>query len=168
MTPKLATTFFVVGTLLAPAAAWAAGTSDTRAGTSSSATAPSSATSHDAARAGATASGTESVKESVEDAAITTKVKSAFATDSQVSAMNIHVDTDRGVVRLSGNAKNRAEADKAVRIARDTKGVVSVTNDITVGGAAADTPATSSNDASMSKNSSGKATATSQGSKAKY
>ncbi len=133
MTPKLVTTLFIAGTLLAPVAGYAAGTSDAKTGAATSA--PTAT--HDAAttpRSGA-ATGTESVKESMEDAAITTKVKGAFAKDSDVSALKIHVDTDRGVVRLSGNAKTRAEADKAMQIARDTKGVVSVTNDITVGAA---------------------------------
>lgn len=152
MTPKLATTLFIAGTLLAPLATYAAGTNDARTGAATSAPTAS----HDAAatsRSGA-ATGTESVKESMEDAAITTKVKGAFAKDSDVSALKIHVDTDRGVVRLSGNAKTRAEADKAVQIARDTKGVLSVTNDITVG--AADSAAMKSpgaDDSTMSKRS---------------
>src|ERR1019366_1890026 len=76
---------------------------------------------------------TESVKESVSDSVITTKIKAEYAKDKTVSAMNIKVDTDdKGVVTLSGNAKSKAEADQAVKIARDTKGVTSVTNDILV------------------------------------
>jgi osmotically-inducible protein OsmY len=47
--------------------------------------------------------------------------------------LNIKVDTDdKGVVTLSGKAKSKAEADQAVKIARDTKGVTSVKNDILV------------------------------------
>ena len=76
---------------------------------------------------------TEKVKESVSDAVITTKIKAEFAKDKQVSALNIKVDTDdKGVVTLSGNARSKAEADKAVKIARDTKGVSSVKNEIKV------------------------------------
>ncbi|MEO7729138.1 MAG: BON domain-containing protein [Burkholderiales bacterium] len=76
---------------------------------------------------------TQSVKENVGDAVITTKIKAEFAKDKMVSAMHIKVDTDdKGVVTLSGNAKSKAESDQAVRIARDTKGVTSVKNDITV------------------------------------
>ena len=75
----------------------------------------------------------ESVKENVGDAVITTKIKAEFAKDKQVSVRNIKVHTDdKGVVTLSGNAKSQAEADKAVRIARDTKGVNSVRNDIQI------------------------------------
>ena len=76
---------------------------------------------------------TEKIKENVGDAVITTKIKVEFAKDKQVSAMNIKVDTDdKGVVTLSGNAKSKAEVDKAVKIARDTKGVNSVKNEIKV------------------------------------
>jgi osmotically-inducible protein OsmY len=75
----------------------------------------------------------ESVKENIGDAVITTKIKAEYAKDKDVSAMNIKVDTDdKGVVTLRGNAKSKAEADKAVRIARDTKGVSSVKNEIAV------------------------------------
>jgi hyperosmotically inducible periplasmic protein len=74
---------------------------------------------------------TERVKENVGDAVITTKIKTEFAKDKDVSAMKIKVDTDdKGMVTLSGNAKSKMEADKAGRIARDTKGVTSVKNEI--------------------------------------
>jgi osmotically-inducible protein OsmY len=82
-----------------------------------------------------TESKTEKAKESIEDAAITTKIKADYAKDKAVSAMNIHVATDHGVVKLSGNAKSKDEADKAVSIAKGVKGVASVQNDIQVGAA---------------------------------
>ena len=64
---------------------------------------------------------------------ITARIKTEYAKDKDVSALNIKVDTDdKGVVTLSGTAKSKAEADKAVRIARDTKGVSSVKNEIKV------------------------------------
>ena len=76
---------------------------------------------------------TESAKENVSDSVITTKIKAEYAKDKEVSALNIRVDTDdKGVVTLSGNAKSKAEADKAVRIARATTGVSSVKNEIQV------------------------------------
>jgi osmotically-inducible protein OsmY len=53
--------------------------------------------------------------------------------DKEVSALKINVDTDnKGVVTLSGTVKTQAEADKAVSIARQTKGVASVTNNLKV------------------------------------
>jgi hyperosmotically inducible periplasmic protein len=75
---------------------------------------------------------TADAKEVVDDSVITTKIKTEFATDKQVSAMNIKVDTDKGVVTLSGNAKSKDEAEKAASIAKNTKGVVSVKNNIQV------------------------------------
>ena len=75
---------------------------------------------------------TESMKETMSDSAITTKIKADFAADKAVSATAIKVETDKGVVKLSGNAKSKDEADKAVSIAKGTKGVTSVKNDIQV------------------------------------
>jgi osmotically-inducible protein OsmY len=68
----------------------------------------------------------------VSDAMITTKIKAEFAKDKAVSAMKIHVDTDKGVVKLGGTAKSKAEAEKAETIAKNIAGVTSVQNDIKV------------------------------------
>ena len=46
--------------------------------------------------------------------------------------MKIHVDTEKGVVKLTGTAKSKEEADKAESIAKSVKGVVSVKNEIKV------------------------------------
>jgi len=76
---------------------------------------------------------TESVKENVGDAVITAKIKAEYAKDKEVSALKVKVDTDnKGVVTLSGSAGSRAEADKAVKIARGTKGVSLVKDEITL------------------------------------
>ena len=79
---------------------------------------------------------TQKAREVIDDATITTKIKAEFAKDKAVSALNIHVDTDKGVVRLSGNAKSKEEAEKAVAIAKSVNGVTSVKNDmqVTAGG----------------------------------
>ena len=75
----------------------------------------------------------DSVKTELSDSVITTKVKAEFAKDKAVSATHVKVDTDsNGVVTLSGTAKSKAEADKAVTIAKNTKGVTSVKNEIVV------------------------------------
>jgi len=72
------------------------------------------------------------VGEKIDDAVITTKIKAEMAKDKEVSATSIKVETEKGVVQLSGTAKSRTEADKAVVIARSVKGVASVKNDIVV------------------------------------
>jgi hyperosmotically inducible protein len=104
MNSRLATTL-VIAALIAPVAGYAADTKAVK----------------------------ESIKENVGDAVITTKIKAKYAKDKDVSALKIKVDTDdKGVVTLSGNARSKAEADKAVKIARNTKGVTSVKNEIKI------------------------------------
>jgi hyperosmotically inducible protein len=72
-------------------------------------------------------------KDYVKDSAITTKIKAKLAADSMASTIHISVDTDKdGVVWLSGDAKNQAEVDQAVSIAKATEGVKSVKNDIKI------------------------------------
>jgi hyperosmotically inducible protein len=68
----------------------------------------------------------------VSDSVITTKVKALYAKDKDVSFRTVEVKTVNGVVHLSGTAKSKQEADKAVSIARDCEGVKSVKNDIRV------------------------------------
>jgi osmotically-inducible protein OsmY len=68
----------------------------------------------------------------VEDTVITTKLKARFIEDKDVSFRTIEVKTVNGVVHLSGTAKSKQEADKAVSMARGIQGVKSVKNDIRV------------------------------------
>jgi osmotically-inducible protein OsmY len=90
--------------------------------------------------AGATLAGTgcsvmrhqESVGAYVDDASITTAVKAKFVEDKSVDAAAIKVETLNGTVQLSGFAKSPAEKERAAAIARNTKGVKSVKNDLTV------------------------------------
>lgn len=74
----------------------------------------------------------ETVGQYVDDTVLTTRVKSKFAADPQVSAMGINVETLKGEVQLSGFAKSAEEKAMAERLARDTSGVRSVRNDIVV------------------------------------
>lgn len=72
----------------------------------------------------------ESTGEYLDDSAITAKVKSAFVSDKEVSALAIQVMTYKGVVQLSGFASSQREIDRAVELARNVPGVKSVKNDI--------------------------------------
>jgi osmotically-inducible protein OsmY len=86
-----------------------------------------------AARAGdRTAAATEKAGDVASDAMITTKVKADFAADDQVKAMDVHVETVKGVVMLSGFVDSKAEADKAVELARKVKGVSDVKSTLQV------------------------------------
>ncbi|MFJ5446538.1 BON domain-containing protein [Methylobacillus methanolivorans] len=73
----------------------------------------------------------DSIETKLSDSVVTTKVKAAFAKDKLVSATDIKVETDSdGLVQLSGTAKSKAEAERAVKIAKSVKGVTGVKNDI--------------------------------------
>ena len=74
----------------------------------------------------------ESPGEYTDDAVITTKVKAEFVENKNVSAANIHVETFRGVVQLSGFANSQDEINQAVAEAKAVKGVKSVKNDIRI------------------------------------
>ena len=71
-------------------------------------------------------------KDKLGDAAITSEVKTKFLAEPGVSGLKINVDTNNGVVTLSGDVKTRAEADKAVSIARKSAGVKQVVNHLHV------------------------------------
>ncbi len=76
--------------------------------------------------------GQETTGQYVDDATITTRVKTRFAKDPTVSAMRIKVETMKGVVQLSGNAKSKAERDQAGQLAASVPGVTNVQNNIVV------------------------------------
>ena len=105
MKSTLATTCFVIGTLLAPVAAFADDSDSDR-------THPMTF---------------------VKDSVITTKIKAKLAEEKMKSLIHIKVDTDnKGAVVLSGKARTQEQADRAVAIAQGTEGVTSVTSKIKV------------------------------------
>jgi hyperosmotically inducible protein len=69
----------------------------------------------------------------VTDAAITTAVKAKVLADANTPGTTIDVDTENGVVTLTGTVASRAAADRAVALARETNGVKNVVNDLKVG-----------------------------------
>lgn len=66
------------------------------------------------------------VGDAISDGWITTKVKSTLLFSSNVSGRSIDVDTEDGVVRLTGEVATGAEKDLAVKLAEDVRGVASV------------------------------------------
>lgn len=68
----------------------------------------------------------------IDDTTLTTRVKTKFAEDPVVSAMSIKVETLKGLVQLSGFAKNGEEKMKAETLAKNTSGVTGVRNDIVI------------------------------------
>ncbi len=75
----------------------------------------------------------KTVGEQISDSWITGKVKTKLAADPQVNPFEIDVDTDDGVVRLSGVVGRAEQSSEAEKLARDTNGVSRVINELTVG-----------------------------------
>lgn len=67
------------------------------------------------------------------DAAITSAVKAKLLADPMVGGLKIDVDTNNGVVTLTGPVNTQAEASEAEKIAKGTEGVKSVVARLRVG-----------------------------------
>jgi hyperosmotically inducible protein len=76
----------------------------------------------------------DNVRNITGDAGITSAVKAKLLADSMVSGLRIDVDTNDGVVTLTGTVKSKAEADRAVMLTRNTEGVTTVVNNLRVAG----------------------------------
>jgi hyperosmotically inducible protein len=76
--------------------------------------------------------GCASVGGYADDAWITSKVSSTMAAKSPSTWKDVNVETKGGVVQLAGFAKNRAEADEAVAMAKSVSGVKQVINNIVI------------------------------------
>lgn len=68
----------------------------------------------------------------LDDSVVTVKVKSALMTDEQTRADQISVNTDKGVVQLSGYVGSADEQAHAAEVARNVEGVQSVVNDTSI------------------------------------
>ena len=73
----------------------------------------------------------DGVGDEVTDSWITAKVKASFVGDKKLKGSDIHVDTDHsGVVVLSGYVRNDLARAHAISVARDTKGVHEVKDEL--------------------------------------
>lgn len=72
----------------------------------------------------------KSAGQTIDDSAISAKVKTSFAQDPGVRAVDIKVDTHLGTVQLSGWADTPAEKARAEELAKAVPGVKSVQNKI--------------------------------------
>lgn len=70
--------------------------------------------------------------QSIDDASITAAVKSKLLWSRHTDGLSINVDTKWGKVTLAGTADSAAAKDLATRLALNTRGVLSVNNQITV------------------------------------
>jgi osmotically-inducible protein OsmY len=72
------------------------------------------------------------VGETVTDSGITISVKSRLLDDPQVKGLQIDVDTRDGVVFLTGSVGSDSEKQKAIQLAKETKGVRDVQSNLTL------------------------------------
>jgi hypothetical protein len=80
------------------------------------------------------AAGVNEAQRAAANASLTAKIKSKMALDDTVEAAAIDVDSAGSVVTLRGRVSSEAERKKAVGLARDTEGVTSVVDELTVAG----------------------------------
>jgi osmotically-inducible protein OsmY len=73
-----------------------------------------------------------SIGEKMDDAKITTAVKTKLTADRMKNLVDVSVETDDGIVRLSGKVPTVEDKFEAERIVRRTKGVREVRNELRV------------------------------------
>jgi len=66
------------------------------------------------------------LEHAINDGALTAKIKSKMALDDNVNARTINIDTTNAVVTLKGTVGSEAERERAVRLAKETRGVTRV------------------------------------------
>lgn len=74
----------------------------------------------------------ESTGELIDDAAITTKVKTAILADPALKVMQINVETFKGTVQLSGFVSSPQDVIDAQKVAAGVGGVKLVRNNLVV------------------------------------
>ena len=80
----------------------------------------------------ATAKAANEAAEALANGAITAKIKSKMVLDDLVKAHNIDVDTNGSVVTLTGVVGSEAERQRALQLAKQTEGVMSVIDHLRV------------------------------------
>jgi len=70
--------------------------------------------------------------ELIDDTVITTNVKAKLAAEKGATLTRVEVDTNRGVVQLSGTVSSASDRAMAERVARTVGGVKSVRNNLQV------------------------------------
>lgn len=75
---------------------------------------------------------TKSAGEQVDDSVTTGRVKAALIADPTTKAHQIDVETFKGTVQLNGFVDTAASKSRATEVAKNTKGVTAVRNNLTV------------------------------------
>jgi hyperosmotically inducible periplasmic protein len=67
-----------------------------------------------------------------DDLSTTTGVKIALLNDARVGGARLDVKTSQGIVTLSGTVKSDADAQQAIAVARQVRGVRAVTSELKI------------------------------------
>ena len=74
----------------------------------------------------------KSAGEQIDDSVTTARVKSALIADPVTKAHQIDVEVFKGTVQLNGFVDTAASKERATEVAKSTKGVTAVHNNLTV------------------------------------
>lgn len=105
--------------------------------TSSTATPPATSSAPSTTKSASTAgdkmaTSTQKAGDKVDDAAITTKVKTALMAEPGLRSLEINVDTRDNVVTLNGTVDSQEKKQRAMQIAQGVEGVKSVSDNLVV------------------------------------
>jgi hyperosmotically inducible protein len=75
----------------------------------------------------------KSVQQNMDDSGLSTRVRTALLNAPDISANDIVVSSQGGVITLSGSVRTPEERERAVAIARQVNGVSDVTANVRVG-----------------------------------
>ncbi len=70
--------------------------------------------------------------QAIDDTAITTAIKGKYLADDTLKGLDISVETEQGVVTLTGSVQNDAARELATTIAQGVDGVIRVDNQLTI------------------------------------
>jgi len=121
---------FAAGTMML-----AAGCDQRNASNTSTATPPTTADkmANSANKAGdKMATSTEKAGDKIDDAALTTKVKTALMAEPGLRSLEINVDTRDNIVTLNGTVDSQEKKQRAMQIAQKVEGVKSVSDNLVV------------------------------------
>ncbi len=76
--------------------------------------------------------GGSAINRTIDDATVTTRVKTALLNDTGVQATQIDVETNGGVVTLTGVVKSKEDESRVIAIVRKVAGVRDVTSTLRV------------------------------------
>lgn len=78
------------------------------------------------------AQGASDAQQALANGALTAKIKSKIALDDTIKDARIDVDTAAGLVTMTGTVASESQRQRALQLARETDGVRSVTDKLTV------------------------------------